>query len=159
MWKESPHHHYPFFKPKGGQHMTTRILTPFETQIDRLLSDAVQSLGGHARECAPACNVWEDVDHVGVELVLPGWTADDVTVEAENGFVTVEGKKKEQISEEGHQTKSYHVREFGVGSFSRSFRLPTNLEWDQANASFRNGVLTIAFPKRAEAKPRRIAIR
>ncbi len=43
--------------------MTTRILTPFETQVDRLFSDAVRSLGHQAREYTPACNVWEDVDH------------------------------------------------------------------------------------------------
>ncbi len=138
--------------------MTTRILTPFETQVDRLLSDAVRSLGSKAREYAPACNVWEDDDHYGVELVLPGWTSDEVMIEAENGFVTVEGKRQEAMSEEGQNAKSYHVREFDMGNFSRSFRLPTNLEWDQAKASFTNGLLTIAFPKRAEAKPRRISI-
>ncbi|MDT7043364.1 Hsp20/alpha crystallin family protein [Candidatus Nitronereus thalassa] len=138
--------------------MTTRILTPFETQVDRLFSDAVRSLGAQAREYAPACNVWEDMDHFGVELALPGWKSNEVTIEAENGFVTVEGKKQEQVAEENKEEKSYHVREIQSGSFSRSFRLPTNLEWDQANASFADGVLTIAFPKRADAKPRRIAI-
>ncbi|GJL56763.1 MAG: heat-shock protein Hsp20 [Nitrospirales bacterium] len=138
--------------------MTTRILTPFETQVDRLLNDAVRSLGSQAREYAPACNVWEDVDHFGVEIALPGWTSDEVTIEAENGFVTVTGKRQDEAGEENQNSKSYHVREFGMGSFSRSFRLPTNLEWDKANASFSNGILTIAFPKRADAKPRRIAI-
>lgn len=138
--------------------MTTRILTPFETQVDRLFSDAVRSLGSQAREYAPACNVWEDADHFGVELALPGWKSDEVTIEAENGFVTVEGKRKEEVVEEKANVKAYHVREINGGSFSRSFRLPTNLEWDQANASFGDGVLTMAFPKRADAKPRRITI-
>lgn len=138
--------------------MTTRILTPFETQVDRLFSDAVRALGHQAREYAPACNVWEDADHFGVELSLPGWKADEVTIEAENGFVIVEGKKGERPAEDIGPVKTYHVREIDAGSFSRSFRLPTNLEWDQAKASFADGVLTIAFPKRADAKPRRITI-
>ena len=138
--------------------MTTRILTPFETQVDRLFSDAVRSLGAQARDYAPACNVWEDGDHFGVELALPGWDSDEIMIEAENGFVTVEGKRKEQVVEENANVKTYHVREIDAGSFSRSFRLPNNLEWDQAKASFVDGVLTIAFPKRADAKPRRIAI-
>ncbi len=138
--------------------MTTRILTPFETQVDRLFSDAVRSLGSQAREYAPMCNVWEDEDHFGVDLALPGWTSEEVTIEAENGFVTVEGKRQEEVGDENKKEKTYHVREINSGAFSRSFRLPTNLEWDQANASFANGVLTIAFPKRADAKPRRIAI-
>jgi len=138
--------------------MTTRILTPFETQVDRLFSDAVRSLGAQAREYHPACNVWEDADHFGVEFALPGWKSEDVTIEAENGYVTVEGKRQASAVAENNNEKSYHVREIECGSFSRSFRLPTNLEWDQAKASFADGVLTIAFPKRADAKPRRIAI-
>lgn len=138
--------------------MTTRILTPFETQVDRLFSDAVRSLGAQAREYVPACNVWEDVDHFGIELALPGWKSEGITIEAENGFVTVEGKQLELSTEEKKTEKTYHVQEVRSGAFSRTFRLPTNLEWDQANASFSDGVLTVAFPKRAEAKPRRIAI-
>ncbi len=95
---------------------------------------------------------------IGVELALPGWSSDEVTIEAKNGFVTVEGKRKEKTAEQNANEKSYHVQEMNTGSFSRSFRFPTNLEWDQAKASFADGVLTIAFPKRAVAKPRRIAI-
>lgn len=138
--------------------MTTRILTPFETQVDRLLSDAVRSLGVQARRYDPACNVWEDADHFGVEMALPGWKSEEISIEVENGFVTVEGKRHEEGEQSQGEGKTYHVREIDSGSFSRSFRLPNNLEWDQAKASFRDGVLTIAFPKRADAKPRRIAI-
>lgn len=138
--------------------MTTRILTPFETQVDRLFSDAVRALGSQAREYNPACNVWEDSDHFGIELALPGWKSEDIVIEAENGFVTVEGKTKEQVVEDNKPEQTYHVREIHAGSFSRSFRLPNNLEWNQANATFSDGVLTLSFPKRADAKPRRIAI-
>lgn len=138
--------------------MTTRILTPFETQVDLLLRDAVRSLGHQAREYTPACNVWENTDSFGVELALPGWQSNDVAIKAENGFVSVEGKRPERVPEENTNGKSYHVREIGKDSFSRSFRLPANLEWGQAKASFEDGVLTITFPKRADAKPRQIAI-
>jgi len=141
--------------------MTTRILTPFETQVDRLLHDAVRSLGTKAREYSPACNVWEDADHFGVEMALPGWTSEDIRIEAENGYVTVEGRHTEQVGEETEATKkerTYLVQEIHLDSFSRTFRLPTNLEWGQATASFNDGVLTMVFPKRADAKPRRIAI-
>jgi HSP20 family protein len=138
--------------------MTTRILTPFETQVDRLFSEAVRGLGSQARAYNPPCNVWEDADHFGVKLALPGWRSDEIVIEAENGFVTVEGNRKEAVVEGTNVEKTYHVREVNTGNFSRSFRLPTNLEWNQANASFSDGVLTMAFPKRADAKPRRIAI-
>jgi HSP20 family protein len=138
--------------------MITRMMSPFETQVDRLLSDAMRSLGSHTNDYAPASNVWEDAEQFGIDMSLPGWKSEDVRIEAENGYVTVEGKRKDEKNEEAKNGKSYFVRELRVNSFSRTFRLPNNLEWSEAKASFNDGVLTIAFPKRADAKSRRIAI-
>ncbi len=138
--------------------MRTNILTPFETQIDRLFDDAVHALGHRGREYVPSCNVWEDADQVGVELALPGWQSNEVTIQAENGVVTVAGARTEQRGEEKANGTFYHVREIGKDSFARSFRLPNNLEWNRANATFAHGILTIAFPKREDAKSRHIPI-
>ena len=66
-------------------------------------------------------------------------------------------EKKAEPSNEGDK-RVFHIREVESGSFSRSFRLPTNIEWNKANASFKDGMLKIEFPKRDDAKPRRIAI-
>jgi HSP20 family protein len=76
----------------------------------------------------------------------------------ENGVLTVEGKREGKAEIEPENKRMYHIHEVEDGSFSRSFRLPMNLEWDKANASFKEGMLKVEFPKRDEAKPRRIMI-
>jgi len=70
----------------------------------------------------------------------------------------VEGMRETGEKPVEDRERTYHIREVESGSFSRSFRLPTNIEWDKANASFKEGMLKIEFPKRDDAKPRRIVI-
>ena len=61
-------------------------------------------------------------------------------------------------SAEREGRRAYFVREIGVGAFSRSFRLPTNVDPDKVSASYKDGMLSIDLPKKEEAKPRRIVI-
>ena len=49
-------------------------------------------------------------------------------------------------------------QEVETGPYSRSFRLPANIEWDKVIASFQAGMLNIQFPKRDDVKPCRILI-
>ena len=138
--------------------MNVTTYTPFDSQIDRLFNEAVRSIGRQVSTWVPNCNAWEDNDRFTLELALPGWQSQDVNISVENGVLTVDGKRAEQTEGDSNNTRMYHIHEVEVGSFSRSFRLPMNLEWDKANASFRDGMLNIVFPKRDEAKPRRIMI-
>ena len=73
-------------------------------------------------------------------------------------MLTVEGKKEQKTEIESENRRMYHIHEVEDGSFSRTFRLPMNLEWDKANASFKEGMLRVEFPKQDAAKPRRIMI-
>ena len=139
--------------------MTLTAYTPFDSQIDRLFTDAFRSVGKYVPNWVPTCNAWEDSDKFVLELVLPGWQSEEVKLALENGVLTVEGmREKSELSRE-EKKRIFHIREVESGSFSRSFRLPTNIEWDKANAAFKDGILNIEFPKREDAKPRRILIR
>ena len=139
--------------------MTLTTYAPFDTQIDRLFNDAVRAFGRDIPSWAPASNAWEDADTFGFELALPGWKSEQVNVQVDKGVLTVEGTR-EEINDKDEKTKrKYHVREVETASFKRAFRLPTNLQWDKADASFTDGVLTIGFPKREDAKPRQITVR
>ncbi|MCA9470955.1 MAG: Hsp20/alpha crystallin family protein [Nitrospirales bacterium] len=139
--------------------MTLTTYAPFDTQIDRLFNDAVRAFGRDVHSWAPASNAWEDDETFGIELALPAWKSDQVNVQVDKGVLTVEGKREESGEKTEKSSRKYHVREVETASFKRSFRLPTNLQWDKADASFTDGVLTIAFPKREDAKPRQITVR
>jgi HSP20 family protein len=92
------------------------------------------------------------------KLALPGWQSHEVNISVENGVLTVEGQREPQSETGAESRRVYHIHEVESGSFTRSFRLPMNLEWDKAQASLNDGMLKVAFPKRDEAKPRRIMI-
>ncbi len=139
--------------------MTLTTYAPLNTQIDRLFNDAVRAFDREVPNWAPASNAWENVDTFGIELALPGWKSEQVKVEVDKGVLTIEGKREDVKNKDEKIERTYHVREIETASFKRAFRLPTNLQWDKADASFSDGVLTIGFPKREDAKPRQIAVR
>jgi HSP20 family protein len=85
---------------------------------------------------------------------LPGWDTNDVSIQVEKEVMTVTG---------AHQSANDAARkvyqwEIPTGQFVRQYRLPNFVQQEQASATYKNGVLTISFPKREEAKPRRIEI-
>jgi len=70
--------------------------------------------------------------------------------------VTIRGEKKEQDEKKG---RGYHRLERSYGSFQRSFYLPCEVVSDKADASFKDGVLTVILPKAEGAKPKQIAVK
>ena len=133
--------------------MTGYLPTVFNGKIDQLLDEALHGLG---RESAwtPASNVWEDEKGFHVQLALPGWNTKDVSIQVEKQVMTVTGAHQSE-----HQAgRKVYQWEISNGQFAMQYRLPTFVQQEQASASFKDGVLTISFPKREEAKPRRIEI-
>ena len=137
--------------------MNLRAYAPCNDQIDRLLNEAVRKVGHPVSNWVPACNVWEESDRFCIELALPGWQTQDVNLEMENGTLTVKGQRRMENNEAGEKPK-FFIREVLQNNFVRSFKLPANLEWNKAQASFTDGMLTVTFPKNEKAQPRRIMI-
>ena len=97
-------------------------------------------------------------DAVEVAAELPGMEEKDIDVSVTDGALVIRGEKEEE-KEEGDE--GYLVRERRFGAFERVVPLPENLEYDAAEATFRNGVLNIRIPKQAgkESGRRRVSIR
>ncbi len=138
--------------------MNVTAYTPFDSQIDRLFNDAIRSISRQGSAWTPGVNVWEEDDRFTLELALPGWQSHEVNMSVENGVLTVEGQREPKTETASETRRIYHLREVEDGSFRRTFRLPMNLAWEKASASFKDGMLKVEFPKRDEAKPRRIMI-
>ena len=126
----------------------------FDRKIDRLLEEAVSAFGVNGTAWAPASNAWEDDSGFYVQLALPGWDPQDVSLEVTNQILSVKGERKEAPA----STQTVHLEEIADGRFLRLFRLPTYIDSEKASAVQKNGLLTVTFPKREEAKSRRIAI-
>jgi HSP20 family protein len=127
----------------------------FDRQIDRMFEDALRAFGTSDAAWVPACNAWEDSNGFYVQMALPGWEPKDVALEVNNQMLSVKGERTEETSGSGGK---HLIREIADGRFVRIFRLPTTVDHANASANYKNGLLTISFPKREDAKPRRIVI-
>lgn len=107
------------------------------------------------RGWAPAVDVEETTDTIVIRAELPGIDPDEVSIDYDNGRLTISGERQFDEETEG---RTWHRVERGYGAFSRSFVLPNMIDADKAEARFENGVLELVMPKREEARRRRIEI-
>lgn len=102
----------------------------------------------------PSVNVWEDAEGYFVESELPGIQPTDIDIEVVGNELTFKGERKPRQ----HEGQNVLRSEFPVGKFQRTLRLPTEVNTEQVEALFKNGVLTIRLPKAEAAKPRKITV-
>ena len=80
---------------------------------------------------------------------LPGVEEGDIDVSVCDGRLTIKAEKKDETRKDDD---NMHLTERHYGSVSRTFTLPDDAEADKAKAAFKDGVLTIDMPKRAQPK-------
>jgi HSP20 family protein len=119
--------------------------------------------GGYSRRAensnlttwAPAVDIYETENELVIKADLPEINEKELDVQIENNMLTIRGERKfDQKVEEG----SYLRTERTYGSFSRSFSLPNTVNTENIKAEYKNGVLTVELPKRAESKPRQVKV-
>lgn len=121
--------------------------------FDRLLQ-GVNTAPTTVRLAIPL-DVMEDSEHFIVRASIPGIAPNEIDVKVENGVLTLSGEHREVKTTDG--TRVYH-REITYGSFTRSIRLPENLDLGSVEATHQDGVLTVTFKKPVEVKPEPIRI-
>jgi HSP20 family protein len=104
---------------------------------------------------APAVDVYEDEHSVTLKIEVPGIDEKDIDVRVENNTLTVHGERKIEKEE---KEENYRRVERQYGSFTRTFNLPTTVDSEKVSANYDKGVLKIALPKKAEAKPKQIKV-
>jgi HSP20 family protein len=128
---------------------------PFSREIDRMFDAFFGQSEQQARRWVPPMDLVEADDHFVLKADLPGLSEGDVSIEVQDGSLTISGERKSE--HEGHERGWYRI-ERAFGSFNRSLTLPDGVDADRIEASFSNGVLEVRIPKPAERKPRRIEI-
>jgi HSP20 family protein len=135
------------------------LLSPFE-EIERffeefarrpfsLFGSLAPRLRAEEEVISPAVDIFEEGDDLVVKAELPGINKENIEVKVTDDYITISGEKKK---EEKIEKKDYYRYERSYGSFSRTFRLPVDVQTDKAKAKFENGVLEIRIPKTEEAK-------
>lgn len=99
----------------------------------------------------PAVNIKETETTFKLEFFAPGLQKDDFNIEIDQKVLSVSCQKQTENEEKGEK---YARKEFSFSSFKRSFDMPESVNFDKVEASYENGVLLIALPKREEALPK-----
>ncbi|KUK52484.1 MAG: Heat shock protein Hsp20 [Marinimicrobia bacterium 46_47] len=104
---------------------------------------------------SPSVDLEETKNDYIIHAELPGMNKKDIDISVENDILTISGEKKERV-----QTKDSNclISEIMSGHFSRSFRLPAQINSEKIEAKWDNGVLVVKIPKSEVAKPKKIQI-
>ncbi|MGE0405018.1 MAG: Hsp20/alpha crystallin family protein [Candidatus Korobacteraceae bacterium] len=136
-------------------------LVPVQERMNRFLRDFLRDRdeGGNSQLAAPAfappIDIYEDQNHLVVEMEIPGMKEEDLNIQIDGNVLTVRGERKLEREEKGADFRRIE-RQYGV--FQRSITLPASVDPNNADASYDNGVLRIQLPKREEAKARQIKV-
>lgn len=101
-------------------------------------------------------DVYQTENDIVIKSTIAGVKPEDLDVSINNDMVTVKGERKnEEIVDNGN----YYYQECYWGSFSRSVLLPVDVIPEKADASLKNGILTIRLPKADTTKTKKIQVR
>ena len=138
------------------------FLTPFDRMFDKIVEsnfpDITKSVGVKPFQgtAYPKVNVYEYDDKVGVVAEIPGLDKKDLSVEVEDGVLTISGDKHGLFDDEGAKVIR---RELKHSSFKRSFELGELLDGDNIKASIKDGLLSIDIPKTEPELPKRTSVK
>ena len=132
------------------------FITPFDAIFDQLVNKTFptfkEDVGVSFNKGAyPKVNVYEYDDKIGIVAEIPGLDKSNVSVEVEEDVLIISGDKHGFDSDGGKCI----TRELKQSAFTRSFNLGEYLDGDSVSASFKDGLLSIAIPKKEPEKPKK----
>jgi HSP20 family protein len=132
-------------------------LSTLQGQVNRLFEGSLPSRSDQSAltTWAPAVDIYETENELVLKADLPDVNEKDLDIRIESNILTIKGERK---FEQKVKEDNYLRVERTYGSFSRSFSLPSTVDNGSIKAEYKNGVLTVELPKRAESKPRQVKI-
>lgn len=143
---------------EGLRNQVDRLFRDFETGfLQTPLYRDIDNFWRHdfGYAVTPAIDIVEKDNAYEVTAELPGLDAKNIDLQLADGLLTIKGEKNEEKEE---KTKDRYVSERRYGSFRRSLQVPTSVDADRIEASYKSGVLTVTLPKSAEAQKQQKSI-
>jgi HSP20 family protein len=150
---------------RGDREMATMItrwepfrnISTLQEQVNRLFDSSFKGNGDNSTltTWAPAVDIYETENELVLKADLPDIDEKNLDIRVENNMLTIRGERKfeQKVNED-----NYLRIERTYGSFSRSFSLPSTVNTEAIKADYKNGVLTVQLPKRAESKPKQVKV-
>ena len=115
------------------------------------IDDTERKLYGRHADRLMKTDVHEAEDHYEVDIDLPGFKKEEITLDLDNGYLTVSAAKGLDKDEKDNKGKLIRQERY-AGSMQRSFYVGDNLTEEDIKASFKDGVLSLNVPKKEQAK-------
>jgi len=142
--------------------MTVRLHHPVRKSIDSVVDDFLNTIpniwndGYNGINLAPV-NIHEAANGFHLEVSVPGINKEDLKVNVDKGLLTISYDKKEETKQEDYKTVR---REFSNRSFKRSFTVAEQVDADNIQAKYENGILKLFLPKKEQVKetPKQVVV-
>ena len=136
-----------------------REMAAMQNALDRMFDEGWRGWQGEDAmgTRSLALDVQEDDNNYVITTALPGVQADNIKINLQNDYLTIEGEIPEQTTEK--QDSRFLMRERSYGRFSRTIRLPQPVNRDRVEATYEDGILRLTLPKSEEAQPRQITVK
>ncbi|GAK95307.1 small heat shock protein [Nonlabens ulvanivorans] len=118
--------------------------------IDEMFTNDYMGGTAPVKAWSPSVNISEGDTQFELELVIPGFKKEDVSIEVDQDVLTISSEVKDEYEE---KTEQFTRREFSLSSFKRSFNLPDSVNQDHIAAEYKDGILNLTLPKKEEALP------
>ena len=131
-----------------------RYLNPWR-ELDRM-GHLLNNMTSKRTSEYPAVNLWVNGEHAEIMTEIPGVDQKTLGISVSGNTVTLSGIRP---ADERADDTPYYRHEIRHGKFSKTIKLPFNVDADKVNASYRNGILQISLPQQEADKPRKISIK
>lgn len=128
-----------------------------QNMFDRFYADTFRPFAQTSSVNTFALEVYEDAEAYTVSAVLPGLSLENLNLNVEGDILTIEGEIKPAVVE-GENTRAL-LQERVYGKFQRRLRLPNEVDRENAEAHYENGIVTVVLHKVPEAQPRQIPVK
>ena len=128
-------------------------LLDFPALDDKAIQKAQRKLYGRHAANMMKTDVQEHNDHYEVDIDLPGFKKDELSLELKDGYLVISAAKGLDKDEKEKKTGKFVRKERYAGSMSRSFYVGEDVKQEDIHAKYESGVLKLSIPKAEEKKP------
>lgn len=119
--------------------------------LEKEMRDLNRKIYGRRASREMLTDVREHEDHYDLEIDLPGFKKEDLTIELNNGYLTVTANKGHDQEEKNKEGKIIRQERYS-GTMSRSFYVGEEITNEEIKAKYEGGVLTVSLPKKDQTK-------
>ena len=137
-----------------------REMEEVSSRLNRLFTQPIARAwnenGESVMDWAPAVDITETDGEYLLKADLPAVKKENVKVEILDGTLSVQGERKQETEEKG---RKFHRVERAYGRFERTLALPVDVDAATVTAEFKDGVLEVHLPKKAQAAPKAVEVK